>query len=93
MYSWGGGMCTVDLDVVLNENTVPYMYKRDGMYNCTVGLDIVLLGEEALNLEEQLLLDNIRNGLPSLGCDLLDQVLNCHVVQSLLLNHLFGLQL
>ena len=53
---------------------------------------VVLLQQELSDLHQQLILHNIRNQLPRLGCDLLDQVLLGDVDASPL-DHILGVQL
>ena len=48
----------------------------------------MLLRQKRLYLDEQLLLDQVRDGLPTLGRDLLDQLLHCDVVEAAFLHHL-----
>ena len=53
---------------------------------------VVLLQQELSDLHQQLILHNIRDQLPRLGCDLLDQVLLGDVGASPL-DHILGVQL
>ena len=51
-------------------------------------LHVVLLGQEVLDLHQQLLLDHVRNCGSALGSDLLHEVLVCHLVQADLVHDL-----
>ena len=56
--------------------------------NVRLSLHVLLVGEECLDLDEQLLLHNVRDEGAALGGYLPHQVFVCDVVQTALLNNL-----
>ena len=51
-------------------------------------LHVVLLGQEVLDLHQQLFLDGIRHGGAALRCDVFHEVIQRHIGQTFLIHHL-----